>query len=76
MNGLRQVAPLVLASMTIAAAAGCSARSGYEGLRAGAQNDCALQPPSMYEECMQRTQMDYDEYRQRVAEAESGAREH
>lgn len=53
-----------------AAAAGCSTRSGYEGLRAGAQNDCALQPPAAYEECMDRLRMDYDEYQQRVAEAE------
>ena len=62
----------LLLALVVAGAVGCSARSGYEGLRAGAINDCATQPPSMYEECIERTQMDYDEYQRRVREAEGG----
>lgn len=63
----------LLVAVTVLAGCGCSARSGYEGLRAGAVNDCATQPPSMYGECIERTRMDYDEYQRRVREAEEAA---
>ncbi len=53
------VAPL-LAALAVSA---CTARQGYEGLRAGARNDCALQPASEYERCLQRLDMDYETYR-------------
>ena len=52
-----------LASSLLAATA-CTARQGYEGLRTGARNDCALQPAPEYERCLERLQMDYEAYRE------------
>ena len=45
------------------ALAACSERQVYEGLRERERNLCAEGPAVQYEACLQRLEMDYDEYR-------------
>ncbi len=41
---------------------GCSYRSAYEGMQASNRFDCTKQPPSQYDECMEKTNKSYDQY--------------
>ncbi len=41
----------------------CTAQQAYEGLRFSEQNNCLNLPPSLYKDCMARTQQPYEDYK-------------
>ncbi|MGE3598365.1 MAG: hypothetical protein AB7N70_22710 [Dehalococcoidia bacterium] len=49
----------------LAALAACTARQGYEGVRAGERNRCWSLPETERERCLRRTEDDYDTYRRK-----------
>jgi hypothetical protein len=60
--------PLCLAVLFLAA---CSSRGFYEGVQTSNRQQCAMLPPSQYDECMERNSLSYEEYeRERQATAE------
>jgi len=55
---------LVLLGMTA-----CSNRAIYESTRIQQRNDCLKEPPPLYEECVERTNKTFEEYRREREEA-------
>lgn len=49
-------------ALLLAAAAGCSNRATYNGIQVNRINACAEQPAHLYEACLARYRMSYDEY--------------
>lgn len=47
----------------------CSQKSVYEGIQAGERNACLKEPESQYDDCMQRANKSYDEYKRERDEA-------
>lgn len=41
----------------------CSNQAIYENMRIQQQNDCLKEPPGRYDECIERADKSYDEYR-------------
>lgn len=55
---------------------GCTARGGYEGMRASIRNECARLPPSQYDDCMARADPSFEEYvraREALRDDDAGA---
>lgn len=42
--------------------AGCSNRAVYENMRIHERNECFKEPPSLYEECLERVNKPFDRY--------------
>lgn len=55
------IALLLLACLS----AGCSNRAVYDGIRINRVNACAEQPAHLYEQCLERYRISYDEYARR-----------
>lgn len=49
--------------------AGCSNRAIYENLRIQQRHDCLKEPPAVYEDCIERTNKSYEQYRREREEA-------
>ncbi len=47
----------------------CSNRGIYENLRIQQRNDCLKEPPARYDECVERADKSYEEYRREREEA-------
>ncbi len=48
--------------MAILITAGCSYRGVYEGIQTSKQQECANLPPTQYEECMEGSDLSYEDY--------------
>ena len=48
---------------------GCSNRGVYEGIQVSNRNECFKLPPSQYDECVENTNISYDEYERERKEA-------
>ena len=57
---------LMLIAMSIGA---CSNKAIYNNFQLNNRNDCAKQPHSEYETCMERTNMSYEEYEKKRKES-------
>ena len=59
---------LFLALIVIFVIGACSNRAIYNNFQINNRNDCAKQPESQYEECMERSNMSYEEYERKRKE--------
>ena len=50
----------------------CSSKQVYEGLRDRQRVECQQLPKSEYEECLERVDMSYEEYRRKRGETQEG----
>ena len=62
-------APLLLSLLSVAMLMqGCSSRQVYDGLRERQRIECQQLPKSEYEDCLDRVDMGYEEYRRKRKE--------
>ena len=66
---LRPVRIPAVVMFSVFALLGCTNRGIYEGVQTGNRLACQEQPPSQYDECMERNSVSYDEYERTRAEA-------
>ncbi len=59
----------LLILMVLLGFAGCTNKAIYENMRIQQRNDCLKEPPARYDECVERSDKSYEEYRREREEA-------
>lgn len=54
---------LTLLILTLLTFVGCSNKAVYDGIQTGNRVECSQLPPSQYEDCMNKVNKTYDEYK-------------
>lgn len=67
---MMKIAGIMLVTMALVLSSGCSRQQVFEGIKAKNQNDCYSLPQGQQEECLEATDISFEEYQRHRKEAE------